>query len=210
MMTAPVKGRRPMRMAALAVGMVLALTGVAVAGSPTDQLRRYTDEVQQILTQGLAPADKLAGVRRVVEQVFDLAETARRALGSHWRKRTPAEQEEFVRLFADLLDRTYIAKIELYGGERLIFAAETIDGDYATVRARVVTRQGAAVPVEGRLHWRNERWLIYDILIEGVSLVGNYRSQFDRIIRTSSWEELMRRLRVKPEAPLEEARPSRS
>lgn len=197
-------------MAALAVGMVLALTGVAVAGSPTDQLRRYTDEVQQILTQGLAPADKLAGVRRVVEQVFDLAETARRALGSHWRKRTPAEQEEFVRLFADLLDRTYIAKFELYGGERLIFTAETIDGDYASVRARVVTRQGAEVPVEGRLHWRHDRWLVYDILIEGVSLVGNYRSQFDRIIRMSSWEELMRRLRVKPEAPLEEARPSRS
>jgi phospholipid transport system substrate-binding protein len=200
-----------MRMAALAVGMVLALTGVAVAGSPTDQLRRYTDEVQHILTQGqLAPADKRAGVRRVVEQVFDLAETARRALGPHWRKRTPAEQEEFVRLFADLLDRTYIAKIELYGGERLIFAAEAIDGDYATVRARVVTRQGAEVPVEGRLHWRNDRWLVYDLLIEGVSLVGNYRSQFDRIIRTSSWEELMRRLRVKPEGPFEEARPSRS
>jgi phospholipid transport system substrate-binding protein len=201
-----------MRTAALAVAVGLALTGVvAAAGSPTDQLRRYTDEVQQILTQGqLAPADKRAGVRRVVAQVFDLAETARRALGPHWRKRTPAEQEEFVRLFADLLDRTYIAKIELYGGERLIFGAETIDGDYAGVRAKVVTRQGAEVPVEGRLHWRNDRWLVYDILIEGVSLVGNYRSQFDRIIRTSSWEELMRRLRIKPEVPFEEARPSRS
>jgi phospholipid transport system substrate-binding protein len=199
------------RRAVLAVMTLLGLAGTAVAGSPTDQLRRYTDEVQRILAHGSAPAEKRAAVRRVAEQVFDLSETARRALGTHWRKRTPAEQEEFVRLFADLLDRTYIAKIELYGGERLVFAAETIDGDYATVRAKVITRQGTEVPIEGRLHQRGGQWLVYDLLIEGVSMVGNYRSQFDRIIRTSSWEELIRRLRVKREGPFEEeARPGRS
>jgi phospholipid transport system substrate-binding protein len=199
------------RRAVLAVMTVLGLAGTAVAGSPTDQLRRYTDEVQRILAHdSMTPADKRAAVRRVAEQVFDLAETARRALGTHWRKRTPAEQEEFVRLFADLLDRTYIAKIELYGGERLVFGAETIDGDYASVRAKVIARQSTEVPIEGRLHQRGGQWLVYDLLIEGVSLVGNYRSQFDRIIRTSSWEELMRRLRARRDGPFEEARPGGS
>jgi phospholipid transport system substrate-binding protein len=191
--------------AALILTTMLGLATTAVAGEPSEQLRRYTDEVQRIVANDtMAAADKRASVRRVAEQVFDLAETARRALGPHWRKRTPAEQEEFVRLFSDLLDRTYISKIELYGGERLILTAETIDGDYAAVRAKIITRQGTEVPAEGRLHRRDGRWLVYDIRIEGVSLVGNYRSQFDRIIRTASWEELMRRLRVKREGPFEE------
>ena len=199
------------RLAAVVMVAVFGLPEAAGAGSPTDQLQRYTDEVHRILAQsGTTLADKRAAVRRVAEQVFDLNETARRALGPHWRKRTPAEQEEFVRLFADLLDRTYMGKIELYGGERLVFTGEAIEGDYAAVRAKVITRQGTEVPVEGRLHQRGGRWLVYDLLIEGISLVGNYRSQFDRIIRTSSWEELMRRLRVKGEGPFEEGRPNPS
>jgi phospholipid transport system substrate-binding protein len=199
------------RMGVVAVVAALGLAGVALAGAPTEQLRRYTDEVHRILADSsMPPPAKRAAIREMAEQVFDLAETARRALGPHWNKRTPAERQEFVRLFADLLDRTYVSKIELYGGERLLFTAESIDGDYAVVRGKVITRQGSEAPVEGRLHRRSDRWLVYDILIEGVSLVGNYRTQFDRIIRTSSWEELIRRLRSRGEGPFEEARPGRS
>jgi phospholipid transport system substrate-binding protein len=143
--------------------------------------------------------ERRAAVRKLAAEAFDVQETARRALGRHWQQRTAAEREEFVQLFADLLERTYIAKVDLYGGERLRFTDERVDGDIAVVRARVVTRQGTEVPIEGRMHKRAERWLIYDVVIENISLIANYRAQFDRIIRTSSYADLIKRLRNRGE-----------
>ena len=124
-----------------------------------------------------------------------MAEAARRALGPHWPKRSAVEREEFAGLFQGLLERGYLARIGEYGGERVQYGAERIDGDYATVRAQIVTSKGTQVPVEARVVRRGERWLMYDVLIENVSLVASYRSQFDRVIRTSSYEELVRRLK---------------
>lgn len=194
--------------------ILLGVTRVAGGGPPTEHIRRYTEHVQRILDDpALKQADKRAAVRKVAEQVFDVTETGKRALGAHWQKRTPAEQEEFVQLFADLLEATYIAKIDLYGGENVQYTGEAVDGDYAVVRAKVISKQrGAEVPVEARMHRRGERWLIYDMTIENVSLVGNYRSQFDRIIRTSSFQELVRRLKTKRDEflPQKEPRPPRS
>jgi len=180
--------------------IAIALLSPAWAGPPTETLREYTEAVQKVLDDPALKAEdrrheRRAAVRKVAIEAFDVQETARRALGRHWQQRTPEEREEFVQLFADLLEQTYIAKIDLYGGERLKFTDERIDGDTAVVRARVVTRQGAEVPVEGRMHKKAERWLIYDVAIENVSLIANYRSQFDRIIRTSSYAELVKRLR---------------
>ncbi|MGH7309679.1 MAG: MlaC/ttg2D family ABC transporter substrate-binding protein [Candidatus Rokuibacteriota bacterium] len=197
----------------LAGALLLASVTAALAGPPTDQVRRYTDHVQRILEDASLPDDdKRAAVRQVATQVFDVRETARRALGRHWHGRTPAQQEEFVQVFADLLERTYIAKLDHYGGEQLLFTGEAIDGAHAVVRGKVVTRQGAEVPVEARLLQRDDHWLIYDIVIESVSLVGNYRSQFDRIIRSASYEELIRRLKSKRDEflPARENRPTRS
>ena len=178
--------------------LLVVLTAAPVwAGAPTDEVKQYTDQVSKILQDpGLRQNDKREAVRKVAEQIFDVNETARRALGPHWRTRNPAEREEFVQLFADLLERTYISKIDLYGGERLRFMTETIDGDFATVKARVITPKGSEIPVEARM-LKKDRWLIYDILIENVSLIGNYRAQFDRIIRTSSFGELMKRLKTR-------------
>jgi phospholipid transport system substrate-binding protein len=204
---------RPMLTTLGVVVLVGAAATPARAGAPTDQVRQYTDHVQQILDDpSLKQADKRVAVRKVAEEVFDVTETAKRALGPHWNRRTPAEQGEFVQLFADLLERSYIAKIDLYGGEKLQYTNETIDGDYASVRAKVLTKQRAEVPVEAKLHRKSDRWLIYDITIENVSLIGNYRSQFDRIIRTSSFAELLKRLKTKRDEflPQSEARPQRS
>ena len=180
--------------------LVLALLSPAWAGAPTDTLREYTEAVQKVLDDPALKAEdrrheRRAAVRKLAIEAFDVQETARRALGPHWQQRTPAEREEFVQLFADLLERTYIAKIDLYGGEHLKFTDERIDGENAVVRAKVTTRQGTEVPVEGRMHKRADRWLIYDVAIENISLVANYRAQFDRIIRTSSYAELVKRLR---------------
>jgi phospholipid transport system substrate-binding protein len=201
------------RASLMVAAVLLASATAALAESPTDQVRRYTDHVQRILEDAALPHDaKRAAVREVAAQVFDMTETARRSLGRHWHGRTPAQQEEFVQLFADLLERTYIAKIDFYGGEQLQFSGETIDGGYAVVRGKVITRQRAEVPVEARLRRRDDRWLIYDVVIESVSLVGNYRSQFDRIIRASSYEELVRRLKTRRDEflPAREGRPTRS
>ena len=188
--------RHPVRLLA-AVLAALAVTVPAWAGAPTNQVRQYTDQVQKILEDpALRSADKRAAVRKVAIEIFDVNETARRALGTHWQARNAAERDEFVQLFADLLERTYISKIDLYGGERLRYMSETIDGEFAIVRAKVVTVKGTEVPVEARMLKRGgDHWLIYDITIENVSLIGNYRTQFDRIIRTASFQELVRKLK---------------
>jgi phospholipid transport system substrate-binding protein len=188
--------------AAVIVALVLGGVSLALAGVPTDTVRDYTDAVVKVLEDPALMADdrraeRRAAVRKIAIDIFDVQETARRALGPHWQQRSPQERDEFVQLFADLLERTYINKIDLFGGEKLKFTDEKIDGDHAIVRAKVVTKQGTEVPVEARMINRSgNRWQIYDIVIENVSLVGNYRSQFDRIIRSSSYGELAKRLRT--------------
>ena len=193
----------------LGLAAVVAATVVVVssawAGAPTEQVRQYTDQVVKILENPeLRSADKRAAVRKVAGEVFDVNETARRALGTHWQGRSGPERDEFVHLFADLLERTYISKVDLFGGERLRYTAETIDGDFAIVRAKVITKKGTEIPVEARMLKKSDHWLIYDIAIENISLVGNYRTQFDRVIRTSSFQELVRRLRDNREQFLNE------
>jgi len=185
-----------------------ALSPSPVWAGPTDQLREYTDQVIKVLDDpSLARQDRRAAVRRIAHEAFDIFETAQRVLARHWQARTPAEREEFSQLFADLLERTYIARMDEYGGERIRYTGETIDGNFAAVRARIVTRTGTEVAVESRMILRGDRWLIYDILIENVSLVANYRSQFDRIIRSSSYEELVKRLKTKRDEFLNESAP---
>jgi phospholipid transport system substrate-binding protein len=183
-----------------AVGLFLASLPAAWAGAPTDTVREYTDAVQKVLEDpALRKEDRRASVRKIASEAFDVNESARRALGLHWQQRTPAEREEFVQLFGDLLERTYINQIDLYSGERLRFTEEKMDGDLAIVRAKLVTKQGTEVPVEARMNRKGERWLIYDVAIENVSLISNYRSQFDRIIRQNSYPELIKRLRSRGE-----------
>src|SRR5213078_1282928 len=131
--------RSAFRIAAVLLATAACVT-TAWAGAPTDQVRQYTDQVAKILENPeLRSADKRAAVRKVAIEIFDVNETARRALGPHWQARSASERNEFVQLFADLLERTYISKIDLYRGERLQYTAETIDGEFATVRAKVIT-----------------------------------------------------------------------
>jgi len=188
-----------------AVALVVLTAAPAWAG-PTDQLREYTDQVVKVLDDpAMARQDRRAAVRKIAHEAFDVAETAQRVLARHWQARTPAEREEFTQLFADLLERTYIARMDEYGGERIKYVGESIDGKLASVRARIMTRTGTEVAVESRMNLKGDRWLIYDVLIENVSLVANYRSQFDRIVRSSSYEELVRRLKTKRDEFLNES-----
>jgi len=145
----------------------------------------------------LEQTQRRAAIRAIALEAFDVTEAARRTLGPHWPKRTPAERQEFIGLFQGLLERGYLSRIGEYGGESVQYVGERIEGEYATVRALIVTQKGTQVPVEARVLRQGDRWRMYDVLIENVSLIASYRSQFDRVIRTSSYEELVRRLKAR-------------
>jgi len=153
--------------------------------------------VKVLQDPALDQTQRRAEIRAIAVEAFDVAEAARRTLGPHWPKRTPAERQEFIALFQGLLERGYLSRIGEYGGESVQYVGERIEGEYATVRALIVTQKGTQVPVEARVLRQGDRWRMYDVLIENVSLIASYRSQFDRVIRTSSYEELIRRLKAR-------------
>lgn len=136
-----------------------------------------------------------AEVRRVAEGLFDFGEIARRTLSRHWAARSPGERQEFVALFTDLLERVYLDRVELQAGDRILYTGELVDGPWATVRSRVLTRRYGDTALEYRLQLAGGRWRVYDLLVDGVSLVAAYRSEVNRIIQSGSWEELLDRLR---------------
>ncbi len=187
----------------MTLAMLLALPASAASAlTPTETVKSRVDEALQTLSQASAASaggseQRRAEIRRAADALFDFTEMSRRALGRHWTDRTPAERQEFVRLFTDLIAVAYIGKIDRYAGESIAYTGERVEGDTASVRSQVVTAKGSQIPVEYRLHRVNESWTAYDVLIENVSLVGTYRSQFDRIIRAESFADLLRRLREK-------------
>lgn len=134
-------------------------------------------------------------IRRIATELFDFEEVARRALSRHWASRTKQEQAEFVSLFTDLLERSYVRKIESYSGETIVYTGETVDGGYATVRSRIITTRRIETTLDYRLYRTTGRWKVYDVLVDGVSFVSTYRSQFDRVIQAESYRELVERLR---------------
>ena len=193
------------RVMALVIAVMLAgpmAARDAWAGAPTEQLRTQIERAIKVLEDPeLAKESRMperrAAIRRVANEIFDFTETTRRSLGPHWQARTPQEREEITRLFADLLERSYIGRIETYSGEKIQFIGDSVDGDQANVRTRLVTKQGTEVPVDYRMHRVGDRWLSYDVVIEGVSLVANYRAQFNKIIQTSGYASLVKKLVAK-------------
>jgi phospholipid transport system substrate-binding protein len=167
-----------------------------------DRVLRVLEDPQ--LRQDGRIAERRAAIRTIAHEIFDFRELSQRSLARHWQSRSQAERDEFTRLFADLLERSYLGKIETYsGGESIQYLGESVEGDQATVRTRIVTRAGTEIPVDYRMHRVGDRWLVYDVAIEGVSLVANYRAQFNRIIQTASFKGLLDKLKAKQEEGLE-------
>ncbi len=182
--------------------LVLGITAPALGGEPTDKIRQTTDKILSILADpSLKNPSKVEErrrlIRKAVDERFNWEEMARRSLARHWASRTDDEKKEFVRLFGDLLERTYMSKVEGYSGEKVLYEGEKVDGEYATVSVKIVTKKNVDIPVEYRLKKEGEDWLVYDISIEGVSLVNNYRTQFNSIITQSSYENLIKKLKEK-------------
>ena len=184
------------------------LTGAAGAGEPLDKIRETVEDMLSVLGDETLQAPERRALRRgklrqAVQQRFGFEEMARRALGRHWRDLSADQRQEFVALFSDLLERSYVGKIEGTGaGSQVAYPKETIDDEgFASVLTVITNRLGSQAEVEYRLLQRggNTPWMVYDIVIEGVSLINNYRTQFNNIIHRTSYDGLVKQLRLKQE-----------
>lgn len=180
------------------VTTVVLLPSPARAASPTDELRTHVNQVLALLRNGSAGKPDLrqerrAAVRQAVEGVLDFPAMAERALGRAWSGRTVDERVEFVRLFSDLLDSIYIAEIARHGDESVSYLGESVAGDDATVETRISGK--SETRVDYRMHLRDGRWRVYDVLVGGLSVVENFRSQLQRLVRDSSYAGMIEKLR---------------
>lgn len=195
---------------ALAALLLLAAAGPGSMASPTEVIKGAVEQVVRMaqdsdLGRPVATERRRLEIRRIADKLFDFPEMARRSLARHWSNRTVEQREEFVALFTDLLERVYFTKLENYSGEHMLYVSETVDGDFATVRSKILLGRKGELPIEYRLHLTGSRWAVYDLLIDGVSFVSTYRAQFNRVIQTSSYDDLVQKLRTKEleNAPLE-------
>ena len=184
------------------VAFLLRARNEARAGEPLDLVKTAVDKAIQVLRDPQLKTsekkkERLERLKEVIDPIFDYEEIARRSLGRHWRRRTPAEQEEFAQLFRAFLERIYSDKVGLYEGEKIVFGRETVDGDFAQVESIVINAKKEQAAVVYRL-WRSDgKWKVYDAVVENISIINNYRAQFDRVISKSSYEDLKKMLKDK-------------
>jgi phospholipid transport system substrate-binding protein len=185
------------------VGILYLLVAVlARAGGPTDELRAAIEKVQMTLNDPQLKAagkkgERLDKLRQVIQPKFDFSEMAKRSLGANWQRRNPEEQREFVRVFTELLENAYVDSIASYDGEKVVFSNEKQDKEYGEVNTKIVTKKGEEFSVNYKLHQASGNWKVYDVVIENISIVNNYRAQFNRVIAKSSYEELVRTMKEK-------------
>jgi phospholipid transport system substrate-binding protein len=188
------------------IGVVIGVlkSSLLWAESPKELVKETTDRVLNIMRDSSLKGPEKAQERRQriweeISVVFDFEEISKRALGRHWRKRSPEEKKEFVDLFSYILQDSYIGKVDAYSDEEIVFLGEKKDSDYAIVQTKVITKTGTEIPVDYRLYNKQGKWRVYDVVIEGVSLVNNYRTQFNNILVRSSYEKLIQRMKQKKE-----------
>ena len=182
-------------------GGVLGWTATAWAGPPTDAVRKSVDDLVRILEDpAWKKTEKKEERRMLLEQIiaqrFNFTEMSRRTLGAEWNKRTPEEQKDFAANFQTLLANTYIGRIEAYSGEKVQYLKELNDGEYADVYTHIDTGK-SEIDIKYRLQKNSDDWRVYDVVVEGTSLVLNYREQFKRILRKESFADLSKQLREK-------------
>jgi phospholipid transport system substrate-binding protein len=189
--------------AALLATCLLTLSPAALrAGVPTDQVRQTADRVLSVLQDSrLKSADKQKErrdqIRQIVASRFDFGEMAKRSLGSNWQKVNNDEQRQFVELFTELLEKSYADQIESYDGEKIVYGRENVSQDQADVDTKILTKKGEQISVNYKLRSAGNDWKVYDVVIENISLVNNFRSQFNRVLANASFAELLKKLQSK-------------
>jgi len=183
-------------------------TSLATTGAPTAFIQQTTDSIVQVFNapdlQGEEQRqERLTRLRRIATVAFDWEEIARRTLATHWRDRTPQERQEFTALFREAVEGMYLERLEAAARQRLrerppiLYRGEQADGEQAVVRTAVMTPRYREIPMDYRLRQTDGQWRIYDVVIVGVSLVNNYRTQFHQIIMQSSYQGLVRQLQAR-------------
>ena len=188
-------------MLSLPVGLLLLASSVW-AEAPTSLVKSAVDQAIEVIADPSFRGEEKERERRtllrqIIFPCFDFGEMAKRSLGAHWRKRTPEDKSEFVRIFTDLLEKAYLGRIESFNDEKFIYTHERIEGPYAEVRSKILTSKGEEFKMNYKLHRVGEEWKIYDVVVEDISLVNNYRSQFNRVIARTSYNELVSRMKQK-------------
>lgn len=184
------------------IGVLLLMPPTPVrAGEPTEEIRTAIDQGLAVLNDESLRTDgkdeQIEKLREIVRPLFNFEEMARRSLGRHWRDMSPKERREFVAVFTNLLEATYADKIDLYKGGVVSFVREVVDEDYARVDSKVKDNKGTDYSVSYKLLREDGDWRIYDVVVENVSLINNYRAQFGRIIKNSSTKALVEKIRQK-------------
>ena len=186
--------------------IMIVITGLLLAvnasAGPTEEVKKVVDEVVRIVSdKNLKKNDQKRRheLKKTISTIFDYSEMAKRSLGKNWNQRTTQEKKQFSDLFASLLENSYASKIESYNNEKIIYLKENLDGDHAEVKSKVLTAKRDEFTLDYRLVHLDGKWLVYDIVIEGVSLVSNYRTQFNKIIGSDGYSELVKKLHVKAE-----------
>jgi phospholipid transport system substrate-binding protein len=198
-------GRRRLMAGAIAA-LWLALPVSVLAGEATDRVRdelnRITAIVRDPTLQGAAKEDERnARVKELIWQWFDVQEMARRSLAGHWAKRSEEERKDFTELFGDLFVESYTRLVvDHLGDQRVIYLPESVDGRVATVPTKFLSKRDEPSFVDFALFRRDGIWAAYDVVIDDVSIVKTYRTQFNKIIQTQSYEALVKKMRLKQEA----------
>ena len=175
-----------------------ASAGAAWAEGPTETVQAAVAQVftesSAVQAEAASPAERRTHILEAAERLFDFREMARRCLGNYFDALSRPDQTEFVRLFTNLIAASYMGKIEAYTGESIRYLDEQVDGIDAKVNSRLVTRKGTEVDVAYRLYHAGDRWAVYDVSVDGVSLVDNYKIQFSRFIHRNSLSEFLKTL----------------
>jgi phospholipid transport system substrate-binding protein len=182
---------------------LLIFSSDALAESPTEQLQKTIDSIIEVLKTIRSPQDierNRSSLRQLLLTRFDFAAMAQRSLGNRWDDLN-GNQQEFVSAFTDFVEHAYMSTLGSYRGERVMYDADRVDGKSAEVNTRVVGGEGAPIKIGYKLHLTGREWMVYDAVIDDVSVIGNYRTQFARILRTASLEELLQSLRAKVASP---------
>ncbi len=196
---------RKLGVVAVVIVFHLRLLSPALAAEPQDRVRATLDAVYAVLTdpqlQGpTKEVEQRRGVRGIIRETFDFAEMARESLGPHWATLTPRQREEFVSVFGAYFERSYDRLVLRFLRKRqATYGSESIEKNRALVRTTLIDDKGDEFPVDYSLTYNGQRWLVFDVVVDGASLASSFRTQFNRIIRTSSYETLLRQMKIKAE-----------
>lgn len=195
------RGNRYSRLALMMLTLLWGSMPTPSAATPMEEIKKTIDRALTILQDSKDAGETERARRRgmlrdVLSLQFDFKEMARMSLGTHWN-RQPARQQEFVSIFTDFVENSYVSKMESLKDTKVLYLREYVDREFAQVDTKIVPNSGDGVPVHYKLHLIGGEWKIYDVVVENISLVENYRSQFNRILNIATFDDLLKKLQQK-------------